>query len=426
MRSILEEWNPWWNEHYTFQGIKRSKLIGILPWLKRKEIIAVMGVRRSGKTTLFFEIIDYLIRKEKRNPKNIFFIKADDDRLVKDRVIDKVLDEYYKYKDPEGEVFVFIDEIQEIEDWQRPIKRIYDLRSNVKFFVSGSNASILKEELSSLLAGRFAEFELFPFTFHEFLLAKGFAMGDNREDIRRQRKIQRLLEEYMAFGAFPEAVLAEDEKVKKELVSFYFDSIFYRDVIKRKNIRNPDKLDKLVKYYLQNVANLANFTRIGKTIDLSTDSVGEYTKILEDAYLVFAVNLFEFSYKRQIINPKKIYCVDTGIRNNIGFKFSEDMGRLCENVVFITLRRRTKEIFYWAGKHECDFIVKEGGELKALQVCWEIENAKEREQEGLLEALEHFNLREGSIITKQYEFTQNIKGKRIKYIPLWKWLLGQE
>lgn len=423
MKEVLFEWNPWWSEEYSFRGINRDLLQDILPWIKRKEIIALLGVRRAGKTTLLYEVIDYLINIKKINPKNILFIKADDDRVNTNNLVDLAINEYYKLIDPSSNIFVFIDELQEINNWQKTLKRIYDLRKDMKLFISGSNASILKEDLGSFLAGRFAYFEVFPFNFSEFLRAKGLVLKDDLEIIKNKNKIKHLLIEYISNGSFPEITIETHDNIKKGLINFYFDSIFYRDVIKRKQIRNPAKLEKLIKYFLQNVSNLANFTKIAKILELSTDSVVEYIKALEDAYLIFYINLFEFSYKKQIINPKKIYCVDTGIRNIIGFKFSEDFGRLYENLVFIQLKRKVKDIFYWKNKYECDFITKDGNNMTAIQVCFDIENTKERELKGLLEAMNEFKIRKGTIITEDYEYEEEISEKKIKYIPLWKWLL---
>lgn len=427
MKIPLAEWNPWWNTKYAFQGIQRELLKDILQWIKRREIVTVIGVRRAGKTTLLFEIIDYLINSERINPQNILFIKADDERISPENAITATMDEYGQLINPAGRKYVFIDEIQEIENWQRTVKRIYDLEKEVKFFISGSNASLMKEELSTLLAGRYAAFELFPFTFYEFLQAKGIAFQHKDViPVNEKNKIRHFLLEYLQHGAFPEVVLEEDEKIKSQLTKFYFDSIFYRDVIKRKQIRNPAKLEKLTKYFLQNMANLSNFTKIGRLLELTTDSVGEYIKALEDAYLLFIANLFEFSYKKQIINPKKIYCVDIGIRNHMGFTFSEDLGRIYENIVYIALRRKTQEIFYWANKYECDFIVKEGKKREVIQVCFDLKDAREREVNGLIDALQHCKLKEGIIITEDEDGEEIRRGKKIKYIPLWRWLLTRE
>ncbi len=428
MEKILYEWNLWWTKEYRFEGIEREALEDIVPWLKRKEIIAILGTRRAGKTTILYQIIDYLL-KQKVNAKNILFIKADDDRIEKDNLIDTILNEYYKIINPKGKIFVFIDEIQESKPWNKTIKRIYDLNKEIKIMITGSNASIVKEELSTLLAGRYAAFEIFPFTFLEFLRAKKIEIKNKEDMFKQQHTIKHFLRSFIVQGSFPEICLEKDEKMKEELIHFYFDSIFYRDVIKRKNIRNPEKMEKLVKYYLQNIGNLANYTKIGSMVDLTTDSVGEYTKSLEDAYLIFAINLYEFSYKKQIINPKKIYCVDTGIRNIVGFRFSDDMGRYYENIVFMALWRKYKEIYYWKNNNECDFIVKKGRSLQAIQVCYNlktIQTSQDREVKGLLEAMEVLKLREGIIVTDDHEGKEEINDKKVLFIPLWKWLLHQE
>lgn len=422
MKDILREWNPWWAGEHVFRGVTRKRLGDILPWINRKEIISIVGVRRSGKTTLLYEIVSHLTHNSKINPHNILFIKADDDRVAKDGLVDLAIDEYYALIDPSSKVFLFIDEIQEITNWQKTLKRIYDLRPDLKIFISGSNASLLKEDLGSFLAGRFASFEVFPFSFSEYLQAKGITV-ENNAFIKSKNTIRHLLLEYINLGSFPEVALEAQEKMKKGLIMFYFDSIFYRDVIKRKAIRNPAKLEKLVKYFLQNLSCLANFTRIAKLLELTTDSVVEYTRALEDAYLIFPITIFEFSYKKQIINPKKIYCVDTGMRNVIGFTFSEDIGRLYENLVFMQLKRLVKEIYYWKNTYECDFITREGKKLRAIQVCYDIRNAKERELKGLLEAMNQFKIMVGHIVTENYEAEEEIGGRKIKYVPLWKWLI---
>lgn len=429
MRSIKEllfEWNPWWDREYHFSGIKRELFDKVKKWLKRKEIIAILGVRRAGKTTLLFETIDFLINEEKIPRENILFIKADDERVEKEDLINRTIDEYLKWKGPEGRVFIFIDEIQEIKDWQKTLKRIYDLeQEKKKIFISGSNSSLLKEELSYLLTGRFAYFELFPFSFKEFLIANKLKIKNETDLIKQKNVLRKFLIEYLSFGGFPEIVFEKDKEKKEELLRFYFDSIIYRDVIKRKNLRNAGKISKLIEWYLQNISSNINFTKIGKFLELTTDSVVEYTKYLEEAYLVFVINLFAYSLKKQFVNPKKIYCIDSGIRRIIGFVFSEDIGRIYENIVFIELKRRKKNIYYWKDKNECDFLIKEKNKIKqSIQVCYNLNKEnKEREINGLLESINKFNLKEGLVITEDYEGEEKIKGKKIKFVPLWKWLL---
>lgn len=425
MKEIIFEWNPWWLKEYNFTGIKRDQLKDIVKWIERREIVSIIGVRRAGKTTLFYEIIDYIIKSKGVDPKRIFFIKSDDDRVKQEKLIDTAIDEYQRWVNQKQDFFLFIDEIQEIPDWQKTLKRIYDLNENIKIFISGSNSSMLKEDLGSLLAGRFSYFEIFPFNLREFLAAKGIEIKNEADMIRNKNVIRNYLAEYIENGSFPEVVLEENKRLKEELVRFYFDSIFYRDILKRRNIRNPAKMEKLVKYLLHNISNLMNFSKIARLLELTTDSITEYVRALEDSYLIFSINLYEFSYKKQIINPKKIYCVDSGIRNIVGFNFSSDIGRLYENVVFVSLRRRSREIYYWKGKKECDFIVKSGRELEAVQVCYDASSpeTKTAEMSTLLEAMEKLKIGKGTIITDNYEAEEEMNGRKISFIPLWKWLL---
>ncbi|MEM4257573.1 MAG: ATP-binding protein [Candidatus Thermoplasmatota archaeon] len=425
MKEILFDWNPWWAESYTFQKVKRELFQRIKPWIERKEIIALLGVRRSGKTTELFEIIDHLIHEQHINRDNICFIKADDDRVEKKELIQKALDEYITWKNPKGRIFLFIDEIQEIPEWQKTLKRIYDLeQENKKIFISGSNASLLKEELSYLLTGRFAYFELYPFSFKEFLLAHNIKIQNEMDLIQQKNTIRNLLLAYIEYGGFPEITLERDKEKKEELLRFYFESILYRDVVKRKNIRNVEKLDRLVRWHLQNTSAYANYEKLGKYCELSTDTTGEYTRYLEDAYLIFVVNIFAYSLKKQFVNPKKVYCIDPGIRKIVGFIFSQDSGKMYENIVFIHLRRTGKQIFYWSEKHECDFIIQNKMNIEeVIQVSSDLQENKEREVNGLLEAMKHLNVLKGSIITKDYESKEIIDEKEIRFIPLWKWLL---
>lgn len=420
------EWNPWWVKKYEFKGVERDIFKEILPWVKRKEIISIIGVRRAGKTTLLYQIIWHLIAHENIKPEHILFIKADDDRVNAENLIARCIDEYKAWKNPTSGFFIFVDEIQEVKNWQRTLKRLYDLEKNLKIFISGSNADILKDELSSLIAGRFSYFEVFPFSFSEFVRARNIQIKDETNLLEKKNVIKNLLINFVEKGSFPEVVLEASEKISEELIRFYFDSIFYRDVIKRKKIRNPAKIESLVKYMLQNVSNLINFSKIAAMLDLSVDSVTEYVKSLEDAYLVFSISLFDFSYKKQIINPKKVYCVDTGMRNIVGFNFSSDIGRLYENIVFVHLRRKGKEVFYWKGKRECDFVVKSGKKLECIEVCYALDKeTKEKEVNALLEAMENFRLRKGLIINDNYEAKEVFKRKTIEFIPLWKWLLKE-
>lgn len=432
-KEILVEWNPHWKEEKELKLVERELVKDIEQWLERREILGFIGVRRSGKTTLMSILISRLSSKIPQ--KNILFVKCDDDRVQKENLIDDAIKSYRELINPEGKIFVLIDEVQEVDKWENTLKRIYDLEKDMKLIISGSNFSMLKEDFSYRLAGRIAYFEVYPLSFREFLKTK-LTIKDKISAFSKKDEIKHHLFEYMELGGFPEVVLENNQGIKKQLLQFYFDTIIYRDIIKKRGIRNAAKMEKMVNLLLQNISNTMNFSKVGKAISLSVDTVGEYAANLMDAYLVFNVPIFSFSVKAQEINPKKIYCIDSGIRNIKGFRFSQDYGRIAENIVFIELKRRSfsdplSKIFYWHDKNqrETDFLLMNEFKIsEAIQVCWDISQpeVKEREVEGLLSALNEFNLESGLIITEDFEGEEIIGDKRITYMPLWLWLMFPE
>ncbi len=191
-----------------------------------------------------------------------------------------------------------------------------------------------------------------------------------------------MLRGYLESGGFPRVVLSQE---KSELLSRYFDDIIFRDIAERHSIKKVDKLRSLAKYYLTNIASPSSFRKIANFIGLSVDSVERFSYYLRDAYLLFFVNRFSYSLKEQEVNPKKVYSIDTGLRNLVGFKFSEDLGKLYENAVFLELRKKREDVYYYKNRHECDFLIKNGERITgALQVCFSLtEENRGREIEGL-------------------------------------------
>lgn len=429
-RELLVKWNPWWAGDFQLHLVERMLLAEVAPWIERKEIIAVLGARRAGKTELLRLLIGKLLQNVPKE--NIFFIKADDERAKKDGLLDDALASWREFSNPKGRTYVFIDEIQEVPGWAETLKRMYDLEPEVKFFISGSNLAISRGELSERLAGRIAYFDLYPFSFKELLFARGEKEPASAASaIARKAALGHQLISYLEAGGFPEVSMETDVMRRAQLLRFYYDTILFRDVVKRHGVRNPQKLDALAGYFLQNIANPANFSKIGKAYSLSADSVSEYASYFQEAFLIFQAPLYSHSVKRTEINPKKIYCVDTGLRNVMGMRFSEDAGRLAENAVFVELMRRNGanplcKVFYWSnGRTEVDFAVKCGREISLFQVCWEFGGeVRKREVDGLLAAMEGLGVKEGTIITKDGDETVRARGRRIKVMPLYLWLLG--
>lgn len=419
--EILLEWNPWWEGDFDIDYVERDVQDKIKKWMERPDIVALTGARRSGKTTLMYITISDFLGEV--SPEQILFVKCDDER-VEEPIIDEAIEKHVELFNPDGKTFLFLDEVQGTDNWNQTVKRIYDLGDDVKIVLSGSR--LLREEISSSLAGRCAYFGVYPFSFEEFLRAKGVEVGSKLDKVRKKGEIKHHLREYLEWGGFPEITLEEDEGMRRELLEFYSDTILYRDVIERSNIQKVDKIEKLKAFLMSNVSNLVSYNKTANRLGISQDSVSSYVREMENAYYFFTVPRFSFSVKKQQVNPKKIYCIDTGLRNYVGFRFSEDVGRLYENTVFMHLKRNGKEAYYWKDdkNRETDFLVKDGTEIEsALQVCYDVKEAGDREIESLVSALEEFDLKEGTIITSDREGEDEIEGKTVRYIPLWKWLL---
>lgn len=425
--EILEEYNFWRRELDT--GIRRDSLLTELKRLLRiNEIVVVSGVRRSGKSTLCLQLCKSLIENGVRK-EDILIVNFEDPRFrnLNLEILNKIYEVYITELNPSKEHYIVFDEVQAIEGWEKFVRYLHE-NKKTHVLVTGSSSKLLGSEYATVLAGRHVDMEISPLSFSEFLLFRGIHIKNNLDMIANRHKIKRHLSEYMKWGGFPKVILTEREQDKKELLLTYFRDIMIKDVVSRYKIKEINKLEELAKYYLSNVSSLQSFNKIKDILKLSLDTIERFSYYLSNVYLLFLVKKFSYSEKEQILNPKKIYSIDTGIRNSVGFIFSKDLGKVIENMVFNELKRTHKEIYYWKDyqQKEVDFVLKDGLKVKELiQVCWDIGNMETREREikGLIKAMKEFKLKEGLIITDDYESEETIKGKRIVYKPLWKWLL---
>ncbi len=292
---------------------------------------------------------------------------------------------------------------------------------------------LLSRELSTLLTGRHLDLVIFPLSFKEFLRFRNVDLSKIFEIVNKEIEIKRLLREYIEFGSFPEVVLGGE---KKQILLNYFEDILSKDIVRRFKIRKSKELVSLAKFYLGNISSLITFSSLERTLNISADTVEKFSRYLENAFILFFLKRFSYKFREQEKSPRKVYAIDVGLANTIGFRFSQNMGRLAENLVFLELKRKEMlvsnlEIYYWkdVNHREVDFLIKENLKVKQLiQVCWEVNRpeTKNREIRALLKAMKEFNLEEGLIITDDYEAEENIKGKKINYIPLWKWYLKED
>jgi len=412
MKESIQRWNIWWEnpkEIEKFIGTQRATLPQMLSELKIPHIKDIIGVRRCGKTVLMYQIISELTRRD-TNPKNILYLNFDDPELTD-------LEETIKtslHINPDIS-HVFLDEIQNVKEWERIIRVYYDRKKFKQIFVSGSSASLISRDVGRTLTGRHVTKILTPFSFEEYLLQHKI---EKTADISNREKVIHFLEVYLKNGGFPEAIDTDRLTSKTILVDLYND-ILSRDIVSRFDA-DLDIVKKIGYYLMTNISVLFSYNSIARALNLHYDTVKKYVPYFEEVFLFFVVPFFSCKIKTTVKKDMKCYSIDTGLRNAISFKFSEDLGKLAENLVLIELKRRCKDVYFWKGKREVDFIIREGSDLTAMNVTYTNEMSK-REKEGLLEFRGIYKNAKLVIITKELEQTDKDK---IEYIPLWKWLLS--
>ncbi len=423
----LMEWNPWWedlNQIQKLEGKHRPNYDSLVNSIKIKEVTIITGIRRSGKSTLMYQIISKLL-KDGIDPKQVLFINLEDKKFITNSLED-IYQTYRENLNPTKKAYIFLDEIHKKKEWESWIRKKYDQKTNDKFVISGSCSYLLKKDYSTLLTGRNLSFEVFPLSFEEFLsfkkinlpkenLKKGLILAETRI------LIINLFKEYINEGGFPEIVLKEKE-YKMKLLKQYFDDIIFKDVIDRYN-SNAKKTEDLALYLITNFTSLTSLRNLRNSLGISYDTIKDYLNYFKEAFLFFTLDHFSYSFKEQKISAPKSYCIDNGLRNAVSFKFSKDEGKLAENLVFIELKRREQEIYYWTGKGEVDFVIKNrDNSLIGINVSYTNE-VDERELMSLLEFKKEFKkCKEIILLTQDLEKQE----KEIKYIPLWKWLLVKE
>ncbi|MGK6352685.1 ATP-binding protein [Parapedobacter sp. DT-150] len=379
-------------------GLKREAL-DTLPDLSAYALI-VSGVRRCGKSTLLYQLL------QQRYP-NALYLNFEDPRLygfdLKDfSRLDQIISEI------DTDMLLF-DEIQIIPDWERYVRQKLD--ENMKLVITGSNASLLSRELGTKLTGRHITKELFPFSYSEFNAFTG------------QDASPESAAEYLQAGGFPEYVKQRID----DILNYVLEDILIRDIAVRHGIRDVDSLQRLALYLISNVGKLITANRLKSLIGVgSTNTITEYLSYLEASYLLHFIPKFDYSQRKQLVNPRKVYAIDTGLVNVNSASFTDDSGRLLENMVYLHLRRQYKDIFYFSATGECDFVAfKKGNIQAAIQVCYQL-NADnlDRELNGMIEALDFFKRSEGLLITHTQRDYFEKDGKRITVLPVHEYLTG--
>ena len=377
-------------------GLERF-LLPELPDIQSHALV-VSGIRRCGKSTLLRQFVKKLRR-------DYFYLNFDDLRLADFshadfQLLDRIIAD-------SGAGLLFFDEIQSAEHWELYVRQKLD--EGFQLVITGSNASLLSRELGTHLTGRHISKELFPFSYTEFCAFTGQEAGFDS------------LANYLEKGGFPEYLKTGNTDILTQLQS----DILYRDIAVRYGLRDAASLRRLFVYLVSNPAQKISPSRLRQTAGVkSPTTVLEYVSYFESAYLVNLLPCFAWSVKAQSLAPKKVYIVDPGIIKTSSISFSGNKGALLENFVYNSLRAKTTDIFYYSDKNEieCDFILHPHAQAECIQVCWELSaDNQEREINGLLEAMNFFNQKEGLILTYNTGDIILTGGKKISVVPVWKW-----
>lgn len=395
----------------------------LLPSSNIKKSHLFYGVRRSGKSFLLFDIF-------KQHPDNSMYIDFEDERLVDLDVsdLDKIRESFFELKPQlinEKDIFFLFDEIQNVNQWERFVRRLVE-KERINLFCAGSSSKITPNLIHTSLKGRVWSIEVFPFSFREILILRGLDLtnkklfyGNNKINVKNN------LDEYFRYGGFPEVILAKSEFEKKKILKEYLNAMYFRDLVERYEVKNIILLetlwDKLFSSFSTKFSLSSFYKQYKDKFPFSKDSLFQYYKYFIESMLIHEVKKFSESSYKKMRNPAKIYLIDIGLAKKTT---SLDLGRTLENIVFIDLKRKGYEVFYFNEKGECDFVAKKEDKFEIYQVSWELNKENEkREIFGVVEAAKYLNRNEATIITYDYEEVRKVENITINIVPAWKWLI---
>jgi len=386
-------------------------------YIKTSQIVIISGIRRCGKSSLL-----RLIREEmKLEAPDFCYFNFDDERILAEvSILEELFNLHIELYGKEP--MLFFDEIQNVGNWEKFINRKYE--QGVKIFVTGSNAKLLSSEISTSLTGRNKLIELFTFSFSECLLFQGRKYDIDRLTSKSRALLQKDFNTYMQTGGFPLVVKENDT----ELVNGYFQDILYRDIISRYRLTQVNEIKQIGLYFASNIGKLFSYSTLQSISGVkSLSSIKDYLSYYEHSYLFSYLKKFDYSVKKQIMNSKKVYTADHAFAVRLGFNFSENKGRILENIVYTELLRRDCEVYYYSGNNECDFLIKKGLTIvNAIQVVDQLDRTNyEREYRGLQEAMQTYRIPQGMLITNSIETSVIPEYEGIEIVSVWKWLLEE-
>jgi len=408
LKKALQDWLQWLNKQ-SHLIVPRSSLLN-----QQKDLCLVLtGVRRSGKSSMTVQLAQGRLEET-------FFFNFEDPIFFPGASVE-VLDQLLSlYEEEMGAMpkLVILDEIQNVRRWEKWVRKAIDF-SHYQIVITGSSSHLLSSEIATAISGRVIEQTIWPLSFSEYLLFLGKKPSTKGSWLRA-------LENYLRWGGFPKVILTPDENDRIILLKQYLSDIVLRDVVARHSIKNQQALHQIVSFYLTGLGCLHSYNSLRKAFGISIELAATLTGYLTQAFLVFEMSRYHPNLKVQARDRKKIYVIDTGLRTVSLQSDREDWGRLAENAVYLELRRRGKQLFYYQQKQEVDFIITELGKpVDAIQVCYsdlEDPETRSREISALVECLQALGLSSGKILTLSLEDRFLKGGKTIHLIPLYQWL----
>lgn len=426
--DVLKRWNRW-GEAKLAAGFARDITPHIVPFLESPEVVVLIGPRRAGKTTVMFQLMDLLGQKGVPS-EAMLHVNFEEPALAPELSLDLLDEIYTAYRTalfPQGRVYLFLDEIQNVPQWERWV-RSRNETEDVKIFITGSSSQLMSRELGTLLTGRHVSFKVLPLSFSEFLRFRQVELPKNLSFQIASLPVQHALDQFLRWGGFPEVTLAHDNVRKELLLKQYFDDVLFKDVAIRHNIRDTAMLRNLAVHLLTQTGSLISFQRISKTFGVSLELASSYCQYLQEAFLIELLPFYSNKVAERNRNPQKVHALDLGLRYVVGLMHSDDRGRIIETAVFNSLQAQKQDgIFYWKQSNEIDLLVRRGNSVeKLIQVVYEgldKPEVQQRELNGFTEAQKIAPRAKQLIIAAKLSKKKIELPNKVKLIPLWHYLL---
>jgi predicted AAA+ superfamily ATPase len=420
MEATLVRLNKHWaGEKYS--ALHERTLIEKLRKKKELPHIQVLtGIRRSGKSTIFKLMINDLMDAGV-NPKEILLLNMDEPFFTSlwsnAAALYQVIEAAEKLTNVKVK-YLFLDEIQQVKDWELFAKGAYDTQVFNKIYITGSNSDLLQNKFATLLSGRYFADTVRPLSLKEWMTLHGFT--DRYAAVGRRAELLRLLDAFMQYGSFPEIALRNpDDDIKKELLNSYYESIVLKDCIVYNQIRDSALFHRLLYYLLSNAGGSFYYGSLAKAIGSNENTVRNYVECAHRSYIIADVANFSFSLKEEARLQHKVYGIDTGLMNTIGFQFIQRRGMLLENIVYNELINGGfgDIAFVRQSGSECDFIAKRDGVYHAFQVCYELTPMNQARETAAFNLFGKLPVASKTILT----YNQEEQLDDIRVMPFWQY-----